>query len=449
MPGIVECRSDQVVHRRIDNKEPPACTLFDVYNLRDHQSGRAAQHPSGLEGEIELQRAECLAHQRGIGGGLGRGLVAVADAEAAPEIEPVHGKPGATQFEDQLGQPLKGLAERAEPAAGLRADMHRQTDGLNARQLTGQSISLARFPDVDAELVFLLAGGDLGVGQRVDIGIDPDRDPGGVATRRGERAEPLQFGDRLDIDLVDSGGKRGLELGAGLTDAGEDDAVRRDAGGQCAPQFALRDDVGAGPEPGEDPQHREVRVGLHGIADQWPLRSERLGKRVIARAQRAGRVEIERRADGLGDARDRHPFGKELAIAIGKEIRHSDRPWDKCWARRTAAAAHPSCRNRRALGRQQAGSAAGQRQRAPARRVLRDAPLRGAPQDEGDLCATSKGHLILRSPQSGRLEGRTASPPAHSRNLLRAALAASRTRAGAVPPKLARLATERSTSSAS
>src|SRR5437773_7357090 len=38
---------------------------------------------------------------------------------------------------------------------------------------------------------------------------------------------------------------------------------------------------------------------------------------------------------------------------------------------------------------------------------------------------------------------------AHSRNLLRAATAAARTNAGAVPPKLVRLATERSTSSAS
>ncbi len=39
--------------------------------------------------------------------------------------------------------------------------------------------------------------------------------------------------------------------------------------------------------------------------------------------------------------------------------------------------------------------------------VLRDALLRSAPQDEVDLYVASKAHLILRSPRSGRLEGRT------------------------------------------
>src|SRR5260370_8041469 len=40
--------------------------------------------------------------------------------------------------------------------------------------------------------------------------------------------------------------------------------------------------------------------------------------------------------------------------------------------------------------------------------VLRDAPLGGAPQDEEQLYVTSKTHLILRSRQSRRLEGRSA-----------------------------------------
>jgi len=39
--------------------------------------------------------------------------------------------------------------------------------------------------------------------------------------------------------------------------------------------------------------------------------------------------------------------------------------------------------------------------------VLRDALLRSAPQDEEDLQMAIKASLILRSPRSGRLEGRT------------------------------------------
>ncbi len=43
---------------------------------------------------------------------------------------------------------------------------------------------------------------------------------------------------------------------------------------------------------------------------------------------------------------------------------------------------------------------------APEPCVLRDAPHRGAPQDEEHFLMTSKAHLILRRPRSGRLEGR-------------------------------------------
>src|SRR5438445_4626831 len=46
--------------------------------------------------------------------------------------------------------------------------------------------------------------------------------------------------------------------------------------------------------------------------------------------------------------------------------------------------------------------------RTSAQCVLRDASLRGAPQDDEDLYMASKSYVILRRPQSGRLEGRKA-----------------------------------------
>ncbi len=47
--------------------------------------------------------------------------------------------------------------------------------------------------------------------------------------------------------------------------------------------------------------------------------------------------------------------------------------------------------------------------------VLRDAPLRGAPQDEEHLCVALKTCVILRRPRGGRLEGRTTGDPRSSR----------------------------------
>jgi len=152
-------------------------------------------------------------------------MVAVADAAA--EIEAANREAGGAQFENQLGEASEGIPERPE-IDELRADMHRQADRLDPRQFRREPIGLAGVFDIDAEFVLLFAGGDLGVGQRVDVGVDPQRDAGGLTPGNGDLAEPPQFGDRLDIDLVDSGGKRRLQLLPRLADAGEDDMPRRD-----------------------------------------------------------------------------------------------------------------------------------------------------------------------------------------------------------------------------
>ena len=70
---------------------------------------------------------------------------------------------------------------------------------------------------------------------------------------------------------------------ARLADAGEDDALRRHAGGQRAAQFAFRDDVGAGAQLGQQAQHGEVRVRLDREADQRPgCGREGVGEGLIA-----------------------------------------------------------------------------------------------------------------------------------------------------------------------
>ena len=71
------------------------------------------------------------------------------------------------------------------------------------------------------------------------------------------------------------------QLGFRLADAGEQDLVRRNAGGQRALQFAAGDHVRAGAEPGQRAQHRLVGVRLHGVADQHLLAGEGVGENAI------------------------------------------------------------------------------------------------------------------------------------------------------------------------
>ena len=194
----------------------------------------------------------------------------VADADAAAEIHTRDGKPESAQFEDDLGDPLEGAAIRLE-IGQLRADMHRKADRLDAGKLAGELVCSNRLVNFDAEFVLLPAGRNLGVGMGVDIRVYPDRDPRDPAPRTGDFAQPAQLRHRLDIDLMDAGIERRCHLGRRFADPGEDDPLGRHAGGERAAQLPLRDDVGTRAEAGEEPEHREVRVCLDGVADQRPL----------------------------------------------------------------------------------------------------------------------------------------------------------------------------------
>lgn len=97
--------------------------------------------------------------------------------------------------------------------------MHGEADRLDAGQLGGEAIGVQHLVMKDAEFVFFAAGRDVAVGACVDIRVDSDRHPRRAALRRRERAQLAQFGERLDVDLVDAGGERRRQLGAGLADA--------------------------------------------------------------------------------------------------------------------------------------------------------------------------------------------------------------------------------------
>ncbi len=107
------------------------------------------------------------------------------------------------------------------------------------------------------------------------------------ATRRAlapvprHAVEQLQLRQRFDVELLDAGLERRRSSRRRLADAGEDDALRRDAGRQRAAQLALRDDIGAGAEP------REGARSPPGW--NWPSASSRWCARAPAKAADEGR----------------------------------------------------------------------------------------------------------------------------------------------------------------
>src|SRR3984893_8237721 len=111
-----------------------------------------------------------------------------------PRSSPLTARPSARNSSTSSATRSKAGGDRPDISA-RGADMHRQTDRLDTRQFVGQAKGFAGLLDIDAEFVFPLAGGDLGVGHRVDVRVDPDADADGPATRCGDLAEPAQFGD--------------------------------------------------------------------------------------------------------------------------------------------------------------------------------------------------------------------------------------------------------------
>ncbi len=149
----------------------------------------------------------------------------------------------------------------------LAAEVHRQGAEPERLGFVEDREDAVELVKRDPELEASLAGGDVGMGLGGHVGIDPDADRDDRTLQLGENRQPFELRERLDIDVSHPGRDRGLELLVGLPHAAEHDPVGREAGGEGPQELAPRDDVGAGTEPGEEPEHGEVAVGLDGVAD--------------------------------------------------------------------------------------------------------------------------------------------------------------------------------------
>ena len=190
-------------------------------------------------------------------------------------------------------------------------------DRRDAGQAARAAIGGARMGEIDAELVFLLAGRDLRMGARIDIGIDADRDRRDAAHALRDRAQRLELGQGFDIDLMHVMGEGEFQFALGLADAGEDDAAAGNAGGKGAAELAFRDDIGAGAELAQERDHGEIWIGFHRIADRRAEIAEAAGEFAIAPRDLRRRIDIAGRADLVGDERERGRLDRKRAAAIG------------------------------------------------------------------------------------------------------------------------------------
>ena len=139
-----------------------------------------------------------------------------------------------------------------------------------------------------------------GMTQRIDVGVDAQRDARARALRPGDAVDAIELPCRFGVDRLDAKRDRALELVPRLADAGEHDLGRNEAGPEGHVDFAARVRVGLRANPAKQTDDGERRVGLEGIVQDVRHPGKRAVQVVVALAHGLGAVDVERRAMRLG-----------------------------------------------------------------------------------------------------------------------------------------------------
>ena len=242
----------------------------------------------------------------------------IGHAQPAAEVEPRQGQARGPQLQRHGPQRPEGSFQRLQ-CRDLAADVAGQTDRRHMRRQAGAEVEGVRLIRRHAELVGRPAGGDPRMAARADGGVHTDGDFRGRAFRGRHSDQPVQLDRAFDIDLTHPDLDGEGQFGVGLAHAGEDDAVRRNAGLQRPPDLALGHRIGAAAEPGEGGQDRQVGVRFHGEGDQGfaqgrPVSGDRVSQQAVVPRQGRGGIDIGGRADRVGKRLQRHALGLKRAV---------------------------------------------------------------------------------------------------------------------------------------
>ena len=194
--------------------------------------------------------------------------------------------------------------------------MAAQADDVEVRQVASPAQQGQSLAGGDAELVLAQAGGNIGMGLRIHIGVDAQgyRRPHGALC--GHLVQHFEFRRRLDVKAVDARLQGAAHFLALFDHAGEHHLRRIAPRGDHALQFAHRDNIETGALARQHIQHGQVRVGFHGIAHQVLT----AGQRPLILAQRglhrgAG-IHVGRGAQILGEDARIDALDEQSPVAV-------------------------------------------------------------------------------------------------------------------------------------
>ena len=172
--GVIQGRADQVVHAGVDDQECLGVAMLDIDHARHQHAGIGGDQAARLEDQAAAQVPGQPRDHRAIGGGIGRRrvVVLVGHAQPAAQIQARRwcGRRRARSATSSATR-LKAASNGSRSVIWLPIWTSMPTISM-LLQLGGMRIGFARTAEGNAELGFRRAGGDLGVGLGVHIGID-------------------------------------------------------------------------------------------------------------------------------------------------------------------------------------------------------------------------------------------------------------------------------------
>ena len=147
--------------------------------------------------------------------GGGAFICAIRDAEAPAEIEMADGNAARAQAGNESENFISGFEQRAD-VEQLGTDVAADSVGPDAGKFGGMDVEFFGGVDIDAELVLAETGGDVGMGNSVDIGIDAQGDGCRLALRRSQAGDGFEFGFGFAVEAVDAFVESVLDFGFGL-----------------------------------------------------------------------------------------------------------------------------------------------------------------------------------------------------------------------------------------
>ena len=180
--------------------------------------------------------------------------------------------------------------------------------------------------DVDAELVFAEAGGDVRVGFGEDVGVDAEGEAGAELRASARAARRSSSASDLDVEEEDVGAEGGVDLPDLLPTPEKTTLFERGLVGFADTlEFSAGDDVEACALFGEEAEDGERGVGFDGVADGvgagFGAAREGLLEELEALGDLLGGVDVEGRAVFSGEAGKVDSVTVEGAVAIDKGAR--------------------------------------------------------------------------------------------------------------------------------